>query len=545
LNKKKKFRLAQSLPILLLVLGFIFVNWIMLNQLVLSFSVNSIRKHSQWSSTKFETLYYLMGADEFMDSPIPLAHEKLNLSTWHGNQEIVYNSPLLPQEINFDFELTKNSFFYILLQNSRNWGIGLRFSSNNNHENSWVKLGEWDNFEKKIPFKFNFSRQLNHAQVKFKNQRLLLFINHEFIGQYPYEISGQVFLAFRGSWLPSFIDNIVIKSQVSPTQTKLIYENFSKQEILKKSHWGKSLPIILLIFSFLISFLIISLGMNQADIKSYVFYLTTIHLCFYLITFSLIFSLKKISLKYPSNKNNQILLKIEEDDEEDENELNVNNEQKEIFTKSYHEILRTNPFSFSPNEMRVVFLGSSQTWGAGVNKSEMRWTNLVCQNLEEKLSRKQKVHCINSSVNGATSENVYEFWKENFSILKPTVSFINLMFNDPNPDFFESNLRKILEINKNNKIKTVLVVEPYNVESVENNENNLSKIRILNSLALEYKIKLLNPLPFFDEKKDDGLIWWDSIHFTPYGHKLFSEFINNYFSANKTLWNFIFKENNF
>jgi lysophospholipase L1-like esterase len=190
-----------------------------------------------------------------------------------------------------------------------------------------------------------------------------------------------------------------------------------------------------------------------------------------------------------------------------------------------------------------MFIGSSQTWGAGASSYEKTFPAIFEKILNNKIielppdassasqvlgvSTDQKIKIVNTGISGVTSSELLEEYQSEWIKLKPKILFINLSSNDfTYGDFetkFKNNIENFIELNENNNIRTVLLIEAGSVEL--NRKNPLHQI--LTEIAKNEKILLIDIDQYLKDKNQTGLIWWDYVHLTDYGHQLVAEYILN------------------
>ncbi len=103
--------------------------------------------------------------------------------------------------------------------------------------------------------------------------------------------------------------------------------------------------------------------------------------------------------------------------------------------------------------------------------------------------------------------------------LAPDIVVIILSNNDPCCHYFENNLDQFVATNKLNDIKTVFVLEPNSID----NELLLEKHNTMRIVAKKNEIPVIEMHNFLSQHYEDGFLWWDFIHLTDFGQRLFAE----------------------
>jgi lysophospholipase L1-like esterase len=105
--------------------------------------------------------------------------------------------------------------------------------------------------------------------------------------------------------------------------------------------------------------------------------------------------------------------------------------------------------------------------------------------------------------------------------LEPQIVVINLSNNDREIDWFARNIEKMIEISLANHIQPILILEP---NSVERNDARLFvKHEIMRNVGTSKKVPVIDMHSHLRQMNDKGFLWWDLVHLTDFGQKLFAE----------------------
>jgi lysophospholipase L1-like esterase len=221
---------------------------------------------------------------------------------------------------------------------------------------------------------------------------------------------------------------------------------------------------------------------------------------------------------------------------------NLTSQEDDWIEKKVQELSQdiTDNYKDTQND-KIMIIGSSQTWGAGAsdeNKSfprvfEQKLNNMASSqnddSSEEKkvlgISTENEISVINAGISGTTSSRLLDEYQEKWIQLNPKVVMINLSSNDftyeNNAELFTENIRKFIEINNDNNIKTILLAEANSNERISENPLHLS----LKELSVEYNIPIIDINSHLNDMNNTGVIWWDFVHPTDYGHELIADYI--------------------
>ena len=172
----------------------------------------------------------------------------------------------------------------------------------------------------------------------------------------------------------------------------------------------------------------------------------------------------------------------------------------------------------------VLFIGSSQTWGAGATDSAMAYPCHVRDQLRAYF-HDSAITVLNAGICALTSERLYDlYYTRGWYRYHPMLVVIDLSYNDVDTLVFRKYIRKFLELNRSNNIKTLLVEEPidYVVGYIGVNHH------IIRREGEQYNVEVVPMQSYMDTYYDSGFIWWDNVHMTDYGYEAFADALTPY-----------------
>ena len=148
----------------------------------------------------------------------------------------------------------------------------------------------------------------------------------------------------------------------------------------------------------------------------------------------------------------------------------------------------------------------------------------------------QELTTINAAIRGSDSTELIQRYVDRLHLLKPDVVVVNLSHNDSYRDsaVFASNLAKLVEFSKSQGSVLLFVQE---ANSSETDAERLAVLqehhRIMRDIAGEHKVNCADLHGYLSgsEIRDSGLLWWDYVHLTSYGHELAGEFLARHIAA--------------
>jgi len=202
-------------------------------------------------------------------------------------------------------------------------------------------------------------------------------------------------------------------------------------------------------------------------------------------------------------------------------------------------------------DLKILFQGDSITDNLRADVTEfigIGYTRLVTAYLRGQFPQ-FNIQAINRAVSGNRTCDLVKRWDYDTIQVKPDICTILIGVNDTwrrfdsddptSEEVFEKNYREILEKNKNNNIKTVIIEpfmifsNPINTEMYE--KDLINKQPICKKLAEEYGCDFIPMHSIFQEacKKQEPRYWsWDGVHPAISGHFLIAKEILKLFGIN-------------
>jgi hypothetical protein len=163
-----------------------------------------------------------------------------------------------------------------------------------------------------------------------------------------------------------------------------------------------------------------------------------------------------------------------------------------------------------PGVTRVLFLGTSQTWGPGVPPEQT-----FAARLERELNAagRGRYECVNASVAGEDPQEIIERYEKEWRALGARLVVVNLSPVGDDPDSFRPALGRLLALNRSLGVRTLLVVEPRSYPRPRWSA-------AAKELARESGVPLVDLQERLASARDEGILWFDRSHLTPAGHEL-------------------------
>ncbi|HEY6364202.1 MAG TPA: SGNH/GDSL hydrolase family protein, partial [Candidatus Binatia bacterium] len=178
----------------------------------------------------------------------------------------------------------------------------------------------------------------------------------------------------------------------------------------------------------------------------------------------------------------------------------------------------------SDRTIRVAFVGTSQTYGAGAERISETFV-ARCHGLLAEALGDISVETYNFSISGSNSTELLGKYAESWRFAQPDLLVINLSTNDRHADTLTANLRTLVDQTRSIGSRVAFLLEP-NATEVDH-EPLQRKHSSIQRLGQELRVPVWNLDGYLssDPVYDSGLMWWDKVHLTSYGHGVVAEWL--------------------
>lgn len=482
---------------------------------------NTLENNQKWLASKLNLEMGVMGAWNFFHQTQPLNQNHLDLGAWHGFQEIITRDQYEFDSMSFKIKLQPKSYLVLYYQINESTKSALRISDDLQNL-ACLSIDERGQYLSNTPIRINSIANPEAWQtikLDLNNQRAKFHISGQEVSCEHKDFTSPSKIGFKNGLNNVLLDDI----ELTKDHRVLFKENFTNTEsfylffilyfivtticqgllILASRKFFKKTKIVFpLLLINLVSLLIIAISYN--------------YFLFYFVG------------NYPNLDSIISQLRKEED-------AWVDNEVELISKKIMSE------FNSNDSE-KVMFIGSSQTWGAGAsaydktfpiqfetlyNRQRLFGANETSTHSAQVLGvdSSQNITVINAGISGTTSNDLLKEYEQNWINLHPRITIINLSSNDFDygieEEVFQKNLETFIELNQSQGIKTVLMIEARSKEIENSNEFQ----KVVKKVAEQNQVILIDSNQYLNSKNESGILWWDFIHPTDYGHYLIAEFL--------------------
>ncbi len=464
--------------------------------------------HEDWLCTKKTRGMGLMGGDDIRKNGDALKGGHVNLGAWYGFHEILFYRQLVPEQVAFRFMLAQGAAVTCVFNKTPDGFEGIRLSVNPANPSAYIRGADTGEFiEKRLlalpgPLGENVWHQ---SRLSFSGGAISLEVDGQIVSISRNSADNPGFVGFRGGYGDTFVDDVVILERGNSWPYT---EDFSKRapfgrlgEILQTILGAAAYVFIPVLFT-------TALLKKQWRLNSKRF-LVGYALFMAAMTASFLFLL--LSNQEPPTMQEMQRHRTEY------NSGQLPNAQRgqQEFTKQY--LMR--PLE---NATRIVFVGSSQTWGVGARNDSESFVKVLESLLNARTGAQRRIECFNGGIQGCVARYLLRAYAETYIKVKPALTVVNLSCNDywnATPDFAAS-LAGIVQINQAAGIKTLFVLE---AASPDVFPDGFPTYPVMSRVASESGIPLFNAHECLAQHRDDGFLFWDMVHPTSCGHRLLAE----------------------
>jgi lysophospholipase L1-like esterase len=519
---------------LIVSLSLVVADWI-------CYSQNTLYTNKEWIVGKRMQKMCLMGGNEYLLSRSPIVKEQMDLSQFHGFQ-LVYTQKIFDlRSLAFETYLNDSASFIVYLSYNTLQKTfieiinGSAFFRSTDHQNHVlfssklyypIPLQKWEKWE------------ITVRPSKDGNDETTVTIgNTPQLFTHPRLSKGSI--GFRGDLQPQLVRHIVAKD----SNGDLFIESFEN----RKHFFLQWVWVILALIGMTLLILILQFTLLKKKTRNFFLLPTCLTTLMILSSLGYIFdyySWSRIPLSaatelinsgddrllpqiYPIEKvRYKLFAWLSVEKRPTKLLLSKMGYPKDVFCDGFLICNLNNvcitvenevPPAKPPNTTRIVYLGGSQTYGAGATDIDDTFFALVHRSIQKNLPN-VKLESLNIAKQGGDSISLYEMYLKMSPPPTPDILVINIGFNDSTPGFYQRTETFLSSIDPQTQV--LLITEPTLLLSRAQLEHDG-----LRALSLEKNIPIVDMQNEFlkDGILVDPLSWWDIIHLTDKGNRHFAE----------------------
>lgn len=453
-----------------------------------SYKNYTLYDNGNWESGKTKLKKGVIAAWCMMFTKAGLSKNILNISAWLGYQELIYKKPVCPSSVTFRCRAYNRQFCFYT-NKTDTVSEGLYFSYSHDTTCCRFKVNNAGKFIYTQNFTVGKELKNNHwntCRVSFTNDSGYLMINNKAYGCWPQNINCNRKIGFRGSGYNVYVDDIYYTDRAG---NNILIDNFTPpSHINSQALW---------LLAVLLALLILFNGQRL--------YISAVSL-FIMSAFCLIY-FWVLSAWYPRSF-------IDIDFKGHTSSIELEGQVRARLRKEYP----LNEFSGKKN--LILFIGSSQTWGAGISTQGKTMPQLIEDTLRT-FFNDTSITVINCGISGHTSEKLLAVYKTEWIKYRPSLVIINSGTNDADTAVLRNSIHQFLDLDDSLKIKTVLIAEPNDLYHTE--KLKLNHLILVQEAAKYKRCSMVQVQAWMDSCNTKGFIWWDYVHLTDYGYELMAD----------------------
>ncbi len=468
---------------------------------------NTLYHNGRWLPTKIMLNKGVWGGLEFYFSRNALAHGKMDLSCWHGYQEVIYKKSIDPREIDLDFELSSGSYLVFEFNKDARQYSGVRLSLNKQFRNIYFISSDEGEFKFLKGLNVPPIRQntRNRLRVIFDRDAVSFYLNGQFLGQDKVAPLSQQHFGFRGGFNKTLIDDVEIHDRNTGGTIKESFDNNDLYVLFG------TLIVIALLNIFSGEFLYRRFN-NTCKRPLFVLIMGNLVLSISIIIWLLFDRFYVSDRYYPVMKTPIVVARAHQYWSKVSGRYILGQIKKKYTNEK------------TKNKIRIIFIGSSQTWGSGARNENEGMVNRIEAELNITAPHKKRVECINAAISGYQAKDLFSIYVKKLIVLKPQMVVINLSSNDNDPVQFSNALKHFVELNRSKHIKTLFVMEANSTEY----RQDMALHQIMRQVGRKKRVPVLDLNSYLALNYDKGFLWWDYVHLTSFGQRLAADFLSDW-----------------
>ena len=454
---------------------------------------NTLRANGRWVATKATLGRAVMGASTYANSRQTLAGGMLDLGRWFGFQEVLYRDPVLLRELRARVRLEPHAWLCIVFDKTEAGFGGVRLSRTAAFPSLSFEAGPLGEFRSTRPLAVP-RRALGEwveVELELAPDAVVLSIDREQLARLPRPAARPGSFGFRCGLRAAYVDHVAAR--------------WDGEGGMRESFFNAGVFAVTFVVAAVLLTGLAALGLGylrraRPRMRGPALWIGAVSSVVLGAPASVLVYRARFAHSYPRRTDHELAW--------------VDEEARDILAQVR---ARHAPRAAEGTD-RILFLGTSQTWGAGAASEAEGYVRLVERELRERLAR--PVECIDAGISGARSPRLAELFERHLAELEPRLVVVDLGHNDQDPVAFERALEDIVRLARERGSRCLLCLEPVSTEA---RPAGLPLHDVLRAVAAREGADLVDLHGQLVERADSGLLWWDVVHPTSYGHRLIAE----------------------
>ncbi len=488
---------------------------------------NTLENNGRWVSTKTTLERGLLGAYSFITERQTLAGGALQLNAWHGNNEVTsVDGTLEPVRIEFDLRLGKLAYTGVFFDRRPGEAYeGVLLSTVRRFRNRVFEASPTGEFLAARPLAARLVAEDRWQRVRLELSRgsVEVFVDDVTLGRFdrPEGPRGGA-IGFRCGVRDASIDNVVvvdgdgrrwIDSFDAPADSGrvtlgvvslLLAANLGLFVLLRRATRAEGLNL---------AFSLLMVNATLLVVTALIFFLVVMRADRYLFADDRLAEQEAYFRKGAADVvMDEIVLR---------HAPSSNQEQEEGAAEPAAER--------EDNNYRILFVGGSQTWGAGAAREDEVFVR-VLEGLLDDVARRTSLESgrppvrfetVNAGFSAHKAADLVPLVTDLLALLEPRMVVINVSSNDKGNSHFARPLARLVDLSVESGAQVLLVQE---ANSPETWRKGLGvRHQEMAALAEARDLPIVDMHHHLASRRWTGFLWWDHVHLTTFGQRLLAE----------------------
>jgi lysophospholipase L1-like esterase len=477
---------------------------------------NTMADNENWTVSKAEMWRPPMGWEQYLEGHEATHRNALDLGKWHGFQEVVLVHPI-PEGANrlsFGLRLDPGAYITVLFNWTKRGARGLRLSRDERFPSAMLDIEGRYRFAGREPLAL--SRPMgdgwHEIDLEFAGDAMHLRIDGRSEASVRAALRPGKAIGFRGSFASAVIDDVRIRRG----DEVVFHDGF----FAARGFWLLAIGAFTLLSMVSAAMFARARRRDPGRARDLRFALVGLHLVLAVVLWILVAG---VFLFRGRSHPPAWMVGGRRNDPE----AYFRNVTKPF--EDWDERYGSGP---PPGTYRILVIGSSQTWGSGIDRRGHDFPHRMERWLSRRLAeidpqgedaRAPRVEVLNGGARGLRSGDLIgRLYFDGWIHLAPHLVVVNLSNNDRSRGGdFPDNLEALVVANRERGIDTMFVQEARTIESrLGHLQRNHARMKAVGD---RYSVPVVPLHDYLAEHRDDGFLWWDGVHMTSFGYSLVAE----------------------
>jgi lysophospholipase L1-like esterase len=463
---------------------------------------NTLHDNGRWDSAKVALEYGILGSVAFLTTRTALHANRLDLGVWHGYHELLRSEPVRLAALDARLRLRGPGYLVAVFGGDANGFDGVRVSSDPTFPAACLRGTPDGGFDSIEPLDVPLLDASWHSlSLEADGASYRVRVDGRDVGSCGGVPLQPASVGFRsGAADHAEVDDVVIRARDGASPWREDFANHRDAPLIA----GAALLGVLGVHALV---LLLTAGARRRQGLSASPYILTTHLVL-LCAAGLAWGadLFFVSPRHP-------------DEVDFRGRVTTFERKSDVVARLREEVVLPKP----EGVVRILALGGSQTWGSGARTRADTWFEQLEALLNGAAPDGVRYEVVSAGIPAYTASQAYELYEREWIGLDPDVVLVNAGHNDRDDAVLAKWVRRIAQLGAERGIRTVVVPEANSVENRSSLAPLLERHAALRAMAADQGLPVIETHEWLVERRDQGFLWWDRVHLTPYGQRLLAQ----------------------